>query len=366
MMQCNSSAHDSLFERVGQPLASKHLSRRAFFCSACAASWLTACGGGGASSGAALPSPAVIDRVGFTGDPSRALIETSDLLRFRHVFEGQAPGFDTLAVALQRDYLDVGTHVLKGFAKARIGTASNLAQTILVTRSFYAAMVQGLNRFVESDLHQRIRQGYEKLKADFPQAQFAPLSFLVGRLTNGGTVVNEGVGMAVELFSGNTATVASAPNSFVARNLREPADSVLTVIHEAAHVQQALSMPFFNRAARTVLETALIEGGADWVAKQYEPPRLSWRPVGLSECPLQGGGIVACLAVHGFFSISSPQGPPEAPPPNLGRALRSFIDALPPLTVVWAAFVAAPDQPSTGLRPQRAGCSRWVAATGGG
>ncbi len=258
-------------QQTGVALPHQRLRRSLLRCGcalAAAGAWLQGCGGAGSLNGAA-PASSPASLAGFTQDPERAPIHTSDLQRFAQVFEAQAPGFGGLEAALQRDYLDAGTAVLKGFAAARLGSATDLAQAIRANPAFYAGLVQGLSRFTDNPaLTSHIRSGFLSLKAVLPGAWFSPTAFLVGRLSTGGTVVNEGIVMAVDLFSLSASTLAAAPNGFVRRNLREPASAALTVIHELAHVQQSIGLAFFNSSRRTLLETSLIEGGADWLADQ--------------------------------------------------------------------------------------------------
>ena len=95
---------------------------------------------------------------------------------------------------------------------------------------------------------------------------------------------------------------------------------------------------------------------------QHEPPRLSWRPVGVSHVD-----SVCCIRLFGcsvFLSFSSPQGPPEAL--RLGHVLMvqplASLRALEGRLSRWRGVVGASSLP----RLRQAGCSRWARAVDGG
>jgi len=98
---------------------------------------------------------------------------------------------------------------------------------------------------------------------------------------------------------------------------------------------------------------------ADLLKQINEPPRLSWRPIGVSQTGVRSAEF-GCLD---FLSCSPPQGPPEAP--RLGHVF--MVQPLLPLSCIGrrkrrsAVFAAASSLPR--LRP--VGCSRWVRAADG-
>jgi hypothetical protein len=222
---------------------------------------LVGCGSGGGAND--QPTPVTINN-----DPSTVVIETSDLKRFSEVFRAQAPIFADLENSLQRQYFDPGTPGLKSFLSVRIGSASQMAQAIRSAPAFYASILPQLEEISANPVvAQRIRSSFQKLKELAPDAVFPPTYFVVGRMTTGGTVTDQGVLIGAEFFSSGPGVVAVAPNDFIARNLRPPTDAVLIVAHEMAHYQQGRWVPFFNRTNRTLLEATLIEGCADFVAE---------------------------------------------------------------------------------------------------
>jgi hypothetical protein len=248
------------------------IARRRFVCTCLGATAglfgfgpLAACGGG---SGAAT-SPNTALPLGSSRDPNAVAISFADVSRFAAVLRSEAAGFPTLEQSLQTRYIDPGSLGLKSLLNSHIGGVAQLAQSIRAAAAYYAAALPQLEAIAsDAALMSRIRSALQNLKARVPDASFVPITYVVGRLTVGGTATPDGVLMGAEFFVSNPQTQALASPGVVRDNLRTALESALTVAHETAHVQQGLAMPFFLSPSRTLLQTSLIEGGADFVAQQ--------------------------------------------------------------------------------------------------
>ena len=175
----------------------------------CLAVVIGGCGGGGgtSSSGGSTPTPPT----SINGDPLAAVIETSDLRRFIDVYRSEAPNFVDLENSIQRRYFDPGTPGLKSFITLRITNANLMAQTVRGSPAFYAAIIPQLEDISTNPLiATRTRTAFQSLKNLVPDAVFPPTTFVVGRLTTGGTVSDQGILMGSEFVSASPSALAAA------------------------------------------------------------------------------------------------------------------------------------------------------------
>jgi hypothetical protein len=236
---------------------------------ALAASLLAACGGTEAGTPAPPPAACYAYRapaaVG-TPDPEVAVLEASDLERFLAVIEAHPAGDPDLVAALQSGYLDAGTPGLREFASLRICSAADLGRTVNAASAFYRSIGPPLRRLSgDPSVQAPIRAAFAALRSRYPATVLFPTYFTVGRFTTAGTIGRSGLLVAAEYLAAGPDTVTAGLAPAALRYLRPPEQAAPLVIHEQVHVQQALAGGLMSRAGRTLLEEALLEGGADFV-----------------------------------------------------------------------------------------------------
>jgi hypothetical protein len=233
------------------------------------ASLLAACGGG--TEGA--PAPACSAWSGTlasgTPDPAAAVIETGDLDRFAAVLEAQPPSLANLEAALDTGYLGAGTPGLQEFTALRLCNASALADAVRKVPSFYRTILPQLqNISTGAATRGAIREAFARLAAIYPRAIFAPTTFVVGRLNTAGTIGKSGLLIGAEFLGDGSGVDRTGLNAgFVAGYLHTPAEAPIVVSHEQVHVQQRQAGSLTAKAAKTLLDQALMEGAADFVGE---------------------------------------------------------------------------------------------------
>lgn len=175
-------------------------------------------------------------------------IRTADVDLFYRIFDAAA-GHPTAAV-LQRDYIDGGSPGVREFIKERIVSADRLAARIEEKPDVYRRARSCASALPEAK--GRLKTGFRKLAALYPQSRFPPVTILIGRNSSGGTTGPSGALIGLEVVC---ATVQ--PDETVADRLTH------LIAHEYGHVQQHEE----DFPHPTVLEASLIEGTAELVAQ---------------------------------------------------------------------------------------------------
>ncbi len=180
------------------------------------------------------------------------VIHTEDVTRFYQVYDN-AHGHPT-AEQLQHDYIDRGSDGLHEFAKIRRISGAAIAETLAKHPEIYSdarrcmAVLPNVRRRLDVALH--------TLGRLYPEARFPPVTIAIGRGKPVGTT-SATTGVLIGLEALCASNDQSDPN---------PEDRFVHVIaHEYAHIQQ-LSV-YTNDENPTVLEAALIEGGAEFTAE---------------------------------------------------------------------------------------------------
>jgi len=181
-------------------------------------------------------------------------IRISDVTLFYKVYDA-AHGAPTEA-ALQNDYLDAGSEGLRQFVKLRIESAAKLAAATAKQRDVYERARTCAAEL--PDVRSRVAAALAKLQALYPEAKLPPVTVLIGRGNTGGTTSAAGVLIGVE-----TMCKADWMQPDVGDRL------VHLIAHEYAHVQQPITEQIDNPndGTHTLLETALVEGTAEFIAE---------------------------------------------------------------------------------------------------
>lgn len=208
---------------------------------------------------AAVPAPAAAQYA----TPDSARVDFADVTRF---FEAAAAlptaatRRDSARVLFERYYYP-GSDGLLDFIERRIGSAFQLADKIRDRPGYYAHLPRSLGGL--GVIAPRIRAALGRFEAMWPDAVFADVYFLIGRMSSGGTTSPDKLLIGAEMYGRDSAAPAGELNEWEARVLRDTGMVVTIVVHELMHVNQ----PPLSGASATVLSQALREGGADFVAE---------------------------------------------------------------------------------------------------
>jgi hypothetical protein len=181
----------------------------------------------------------------FSPHPDSARFIADDIPRFWTALDGASP--DSLAVILDREYLARGTIGLQGFLASRIRTAANLAAAVSSRRDRYEEIRELSMKVLEAE--RAIRASFYALEYLYPEAVFPNVYFMIGRLSTGGMVSDDGLLIGAEMFRST--------------------DGLRSVVaHELIHFQQKVSGQWAAaEAAPSLLVVAIMEGSASFVSE---------------------------------------------------------------------------------------------------
>lgn len=182
--------------------------------------------------------------------PTTGLILIDDVERFYRVYD--AAQSSPTAERLQTGYIDPGTDGLHQFAKLRDLTGATLAAAIDKRPQIFVKAKKC--ETVLPAVRKRLDGALARLASLYPDARFPPVTVLIGRGSTGGTTSASAVLIGME-------TLCSA--DWMNPNVEDR--FVHLIAHEYAHVQQPAGND--DVPPGSVLETALIEGGAEFVAE---------------------------------------------------------------------------------------------------
>lgn len=182
---------------------------------------------------------------------ARAKLDTSDVDLFYQVFDA-ADGKPS-AEQIQTLYIDRGSNGLRTFLKARRTSAQRIADSIATRPRLYEearTCAKALPR-----VRTRVDAALAKLVVLYPQAHLPTVTVAVGRgrpVAIGSPVTGVQVGLE-----------ALCATTFIAPDVQDRFVGVL--VHEYIHAQQAAALT--EKEHPTVLETALLEGSAEFVTE---------------------------------------------------------------------------------------------------
>jgi hypothetical protein len=226
---------------------------------------------------APLTGPVVIATV-----PESAQIVTSDLAHFWAAYD--AGGSHGSAADFQSRYLNAASAGLQDFVRSRNVTAASLAQVVTAYPKYFASIrATNLAFATNGALAARIRANFATIKSLYPPAVFPPVTLLVGRFTSGGTTSANGMLIGTEFYSITGDTPLGELGTFQQTNVKAADSLPIIVAHEHAHILQARAHGLFGRSGKTLLEQALIEGGADFIGERSSGGNINaWlRPIAM-------------------------------------------------------------------------------------
>lgn len=182
----------------------------------------------------------------------RPVIQIEDVTRFYQVYD--AVGGRPSAEQLQRDYLDRGSDGLHTFAELRNITGARIADAIAKDPALYADAKRCMA--VLPRARDRLKVAMRKLAELYPAVKFPPVTVAVGRgkPVGVGSPVS-GVMIGLEALCGVKYFDPDVEERFVH-----------VIAHEYIHVQQVRALVDDDHP--TVLEAALIEGAAEFMAEK--------------------------------------------------------------------------------------------------
>jgi hypothetical protein len=212
-----------------------------------------------------------------TTDPAAAQIITSDVIHFWDAYD--SGGNTGSTSAFQSKYLDLASSGLSDFIKSRSVTASSLTQMVRGAPKYFASIrATNLQLATNGPVISRIRANYATIKSLYPSAIFPPVTFLVGRFSTGGTTSPNGMLIGSEFYSISATTPLDELQQFQRDNVKSADSLPIIVAHEHGHIlQQNASNGLFTHANRSLLEQALLEGGADFIGERSSGGNINGR-----------------------------------------------------------------------------------------
>jgi hypothetical protein len=197
------------------------------------------------------------------GTPETVRIEVGDVARFLEALDSlrfAATGEDSAAVLLQR-YYEPASPGLLDFVRLRIGGANNLLAKIAARPAYYAHLPTSLARVQEAE--PAIRDAFRRFEALHPEAVFTDVYLVVGRMNSGGTTSRDRILIGAEMYGRDAEAPTHELNGWERAVLGDAGMLDGIVVHELMHINQ----PWQEGASPTLLQQALREGGADFVAE---------------------------------------------------------------------------------------------------
>lgn len=200
----------------------------------------------------------------FHPSPDAVRFVTDDVARFWAAYD-RALAAGTRAeqvAAFQEDYFDRAGTGLRAFLEKRFFTAGELRDVVFARPRYFASIRPETERIDGPELTGRMRESFRALQALYPEAVFADVFFLIGRMSTGGTTSDEGLLMGAELFTVAEDTPFDELTDWHRDVVRPVTDLPLIVAHEQVHIQQQ-----GFRVENNLLSQALLEGSADFIGE---------------------------------------------------------------------------------------------------
>lgn len=202
----------------------------------------------------------------FTPKPQIEGFYTSDIDLFWQAYDYMSPNFTK--ENFQNIYINNGTAGLKDYnAQKQLTRGLEQLCSLQPYREYYASI-----RANTLDLQEQIdstKKAFQHFQELYPDLQLCDVYFLIGSLSAGGRVSNNGILIAVEFFTKTDQSDLSSMKE-IFQNVIVTKDYLPSVaVHELAHKQQHVTPR--NKTYMTLLEQSIREGMADFIALQVLP-----------------------------------------------------------------------------------------------
>lgn len=198
----------------------------------------------------------------FNRDPARARIVTDDLERFWAAWDLAERNPGQRRAIFQREYLDAGSHGLKGFVEVRIENVDKLLAAIDRNPRYYASLRTLTSKMAAAA--EPALAAMRDLHALLPEAVFPDTYLMIGRMNTGGTIHWNGLLIGAEMYGLTPDTPTDELGAWHRAVIRHRDDLPVIIIHELIHIQQA---KFSRTAPANVLAQAIHEGAADFLTE---------------------------------------------------------------------------------------------------
>jgi hypothetical protein len=189
------------------------------------------------------------------------IISDSDLPHFWRAFDSCMQTNDTTIRKnfIQKYYFDSATIGLKGLIEQDSKYLPMLtAYSRAIKRDKYWKSIRATT-YTFINKSDSLRNAYKKLKSIYPAATFSDVYILATPFMHGGTPVNGGFIIGVDMISKTAASDFSQFSKAAADFLSRPEYFIPLIIHENTHTMQK------QDDESTLLSRSLIEGAADYI-----------------------------------------------------------------------------------------------------
>ena len=205
-------------------------------------------------------------------DPAAARLVFDDVPRFWEAWALARDATDAEARAAIYDerYLAPGSAGLREFQRLRIGDGAKLAATIDQHPRYYEGLRAATER--AADAAPKVREALGSLAAQYPDAVFPDVYFLVGRMNSGGTLSDTGLLIGLDMYGLTEATPREELGEWH-RAVVKPVDQLPHIVaHELVHYQQRYAGA---KGEGTLLAISVNEGVADFVAERISGAHIN-------------------------------------------------------------------------------------------
>lgn len=172
----------------------------------------------------------------------------------------QARTADDSAIVLFNDYYLPGSPGLRDFIRARLASTFSFVDVMRAHPKYYAHLPQSLSDL--SLMAKNINPALHKFQQIYPDAVFADVYFVVGKLTSGGTTSSTRILIGSEMYGRDSSAPMDEMDAWHKAVLKDDKNLDAIVVHELMHINQK-SHPNRN----SLLSAVLTEGGADFLAE---------------------------------------------------------------------------------------------------
>ena len=187
---------------------------------------------------------------------------TTDIDNFWRAFDAadRLPTADRVKL-FQASYFDVASRGMRDFMRLRLDDAEAFEAVVTRHDDYYRSSRSSMMRIREFE--GEIRYFYKRFEALYPPLQIPNLTFVVGRLSCGGTTSESGLLVGAEMFAMTDRTPIDTLNHWHRAVIRPVSEIPSIVIHELVHIQQRSK----GTDRHSLLAKSVREGMADFLTE---------------------------------------------------------------------------------------------------
>lgn len=211
-------------------------------------------------------TPAQQSGNGGTTNPARARLITTDIVTFMRAYDLalKATAREEKVAIFKREYLERGSLGLADFVRLKkIDGPGPIVLSVGAYPRYYASLRDFPQRVAK--MEPTIRGAFRRFKSLFQQGRFPDVYFVVGHGKSGGSISENGLLIGADIFG----IAPGVPTDEIPEQYRSVFHSTselpFVISHELIHYQQTWE------GKDTLLEVALMEGGADFMAELILP-----------------------------------------------------------------------------------------------